>query len=235
MRTQPYLKEIILSVVTLIWILFVATNVDQTLGIIYHEFLVIGLLLLIIATFVFKDKSVITFQAQPGGTLKALLIGFIGWIALIFTSVLALQIIDPAHATLASVLTLMGATTPALANSKWANWFTFSLAVPYAETQLWARMTEFFADVFHINITSRRIGGGLLVLLLVMSIGFAIFHLTAKGVTNAPALAIVAIMMLISLIIIIWQQETRAAVYMHMVANGIASYISLFSTGSLQV
>lgn len=233
MNISKYKQELWMSGAAFAWLLFTATNIDSTLGQIYLHFIEGGLIFLVITAIFLQDKSIITFQKQPGGTLKALVTGFGAWIALIIVSVFVMRFVDPTQASIGAVLKIMGATTPALANSKWANWLTFSLAVPYSETTLWARGYEMTADLLHINLDGKKFTLPITILFIVFSLAFSLFHLTAKGITNLPALTIVFIMMFISLILIQIYQETRQAIFLHAIANGIASFIALFSAGSL--
>ena len=238
MALKSYIKEIILTVMTAGWLLFVATNVNTQLGQIYLHFTWISLSLLIIGITIFDKKIHITFQRNPGGQFTAILWGLGGWIALLISSVIVLSFVDPAQANLSSVIRLMGATTPALANSKIANWLTFGVAVAFIETTLWSRAMEFIADVFNIDISersARRIFSTLMVVIILLSLAFVFFHLTAKGITNTPSLIIVFIMMAISLIMVAIFQETRQAVYLHIWANTVASYLILFATGMLSI
>lgn len=231
MQKPYYLKEIILTIIVYIWLLFVATNVNITLGQTYLHFTLGSLALLIIGVSIFDKKIHITFQKKPGGNFTAILWGMAGWIILLISSVFVLRFIDPSQATITAVIGLLGATTPALATSKIANLITFGIAIAYIETQLWARLKEFFADVLHIDISKRNITSmGVLVLIVILSLMFVFFHLTAKGITNAAALVVVFIMMAISLLMVVYFGETRQAVYLHIWANTIASYIMLFST-----
>ncbi len=234
MQLKNYVKEITLTIVTFMWLLFVATNVNVMLGQIYLFFAVGSLLLLIITITIFDKRLTISWQKRPGGTFKALLFGFGGWIALLITSILVLKFIDPANANLAAIMGLIGASTPALAASKIANLLTFGFAIAFIETNLWARLLEFFCDLFHIPVNKqsfRKIG--FIFIIGLLSLAFLFFHLTAKGITNIGALTVVFIMMLISLIMITIFGETRQAVFMHIWANAIASYLLLFVVGGV--
>lgn len=230
---RPYFKEIVLTVATYVWLLFVATNINITLGQTYLHFALGSLSLLIIGIVIFDKNLEITFQKKEGGGFSAILAGLGGWIVLLITSVIALKFIDPAHSDLGSVLGFMGATTPALATSKIANLITFGIAIAFIETTLWARLYEFFGDLFKIPKT-KKVTFGLIVLIVLLAIGFSLFHLTAKGLTNISALAIVFLMMVISLSMIYIFGETRQAIWTHIWANSVASYLMLFATGALQ-
>jgi len=230
-NVKNYVREITLTILTFMWLLFVATNVNITLGQTYLQFAVGSLVLLIIGITIFDKKLHITFQKEPGGTFKAILWGIGAWIILLISSVLVLKFVDPASASIAAVMGLLGASTPALATSKIANLLTFGFAIAFIETQLWGRLMEFFADLFHININKQSLGKiGLLFLIGILALLFLLFHLTAKGITNTSALIVVFIMMLISLIMIAIFGETRQAVFMHITANTVASWLMLFAS-----
>lgn len=238
MQFKPYIKEITLTIITFVWLLFVATNVNITLGQTYLHFTLGSLALLIIGITIFDKKLSITWSKKPGGNLKAMMIGFAGWVVLLLISVIVLKFVDPANASIESIMGLLGATTPALATSKIANLLTFGVAIAFIETNLWARMFEFFADLFHINLEKKgvkKVYSSLMVLIIILAFAFVLFHLTAKGVANTAALTVVFIMMMISLIMISVYGETRQAVFMHIWANTIASYLMLFAVGVLQI
>lgn len=229
-NVKNYVREITLTIITFIWLLFVATNVNVTLGQTYLQFAVGSLVLLIIGITIFDKKLHITFQKEPGGTFKAILWGIGAWIILLVSSVLVLKFVDPANASIAAVMGLLGASTPALATSKIANLVTFGFAIAFIETQLWGRFMEFFADLFHINLNKQSLKQiGLLFIIVILSLLFLVFHLTAKGITNTSALIVVFIMMLISLIMVAAFGETRQAVFMHVTANTVASWLMLFA------
>ncbi len=239
MQLKNYVKEITITIVTFMWLLFVATNVNVMLGQIYLQFAAGSLLLLIIGITIFDKTLTITWQKRPGGTFKAIIWGFGGWILLLVISILILKFVDPSKASIAGIMGILGATTPALATSKIANLLTFGFAIAYIETQLWARLLEFFGDLFHITINKQSLRKvGMIVLIGLLSLSFLFFHLTAKGITNTSALVVVFIMMTISLVMVAVFGETRQAVFMHIWANAVASYLMLFvinGTGALGI
>lgn len=236
MNKPRYFREIVITIVAFFWLLFVATNVNVILGNTYLWFAGGILFLLLIDTLIFNRNVEITFQKSPGKILNSLLIGLGGWIAVLIVSVLIIRFIDPTKANLSSIMSLLGATTPALANSKIANLLTFGVAIAFVETQLWSRALEFFSNIFGIQVNKNSLKKiGFLLLIGILSLVFVLFHLTAKGVTNLPALAIVFVMMFISLIIVAYTEETRSAVFLHMFANTVASYLMLFASGALQI
>ena len=163
--------------------------------------------------------------------MKSIFQGFVGYVILLVTSVIVLRFFDPANATFGAIIELMGATTPALAQSKIANFLTFGFAIAFIETQLWARLLEFISDLFKIPIEKKgitKVFTALMFVIVLLSLGFLFFHLTAKGIVAIGALIVVMLMMFISLIMVVIFGETRQAVWLHIWANGIASYLLLF-------
>jgi len=237
MISKPYYwKEIVFSIIAFFWLLSTATNVNIILGQTYLWFVGGILFLLIIDQVIFNKNIEITYEKQKNKIFNAILIGFGGWIVLIISSIFIMRFNDPTKANLNAVLSLVEATTPALANSKIANLLTFGVAIAFVETQLWARALEFFANIFHIPVNRQSLKKiGFLFLIAILSLVFVLFHLTAKGVANIPALAIVFVMMFISLMMIAYTEETRSAVFLHIFANTIASYLMLFALGMLQL
>lgn len=228
-----YTKEITWDVAILFWFLFASTNINQVLGNVYHNFLTTGTILLIIGITIFDKKLSISLINPQISGLKSILIAIGGYIILLLSSVFVIKFIDPTQANFASVLGLMSAT-PALAQSKIANWITFAIAVPWAETMLWTRALEFVCDLFHIQINPQAMKKvKYIIIIILFSFAFLIFHLTAKNISAVASLLITFLMMLISLIIVTYTGEGRTAVILHSIANGIAAAISLFSAGAL--
>lgn len=228
MQLRPYVKEIVFTISTYILLLFVATNVNITLGQTYLHFALGSLALLIIGITIFDKNLHITFQKKQGGDLQALAWGIGGWVILLIISSLVLKITSTSE-TVSSIIRLLGATTPALADSKFANFFTFGVLIAFIETNLWARGYEFICDLFNIRIDKEGLKKPIVwIIILALSFVFAVFHITSKGITNFSSLTIVFIMMAISLIMVTIFEETREAIYLHISANSVSSYLTFF-------
>lgn len=229
MKLSPVMKELTLNVIAFFWLLFVLTNANTNLGNAYLWFLVISTVLLFINLFVFDKGTKITFQKAPGKNIEAFFSGAIAWIILLVTSFIILKIVDPIKASFGSIVSSLNAANPVFSNSVIINWVTISFAIGYAETQLWARLLEFLSDRFNIKIDrNNKTALGFIVLVILLSILFLIFHLTAKGINATSSLVIVFIMMAISLFLVAYNNgETRQAVWFHVIANGAAGVIAL--------
>lgn len=232
MEKPRYFTEIVWMIISAVWFHFAATNISTTLGNIYSGFAATSLALLIITGLIYDKNVSITFKKSNGSIIKSMFIGAGLWVVLLITSVFVLKFISPAQANFNSVLSLLGATTPAFANSKIANFLTFAIFVPIVETQLWSRGLEFIADIFNIPVNKKFLKK-LLLIILILSLMFLAFHSTAKGVENISSLAIVGLMMFISLMSVVFTEETLPAIFLHIFSNSAATLIMLLSSGSL--
>lgn len=218
---MEYKTEIILSTLAFVWMLFTATNINQPLGTIYTGFIIGSFSLLIIARIFFNKKLDITFSNGRVSTPKALLGGVTGWIILMIIQ----SIVYKAQ----SIIQLLGATALTLADSKIANFITFGIVIAYIETTLWARLDELFSDAFGLKMNRESLTKfGTLFLIGALSFTFMAFHITAKGIKNSAVLFVVFFMMLISLILVHYYQETKSAVLLHILANSIGSWYMFF-------
>jgi len=224
---KNYQTEILLDVIAFIWLWFVLTNSNSQLGNAYLWAAGISLLLLLINILVFDKQVRVTFQKKQGGHLAAIFAGAVGWVILLLVSWVVLNIVEPIKLGLNSIISSLGASNPAFSNSVIINWITVSFAIGYTETQLFARLMEFIADRLKIPINrANRFRLSFLMLIIGLSILFMIFHLTSKGVEAVASLTIVALMMGISLFMIAYfQGETRQAVALHIIANGVAGFM----------
>lgn len=233
-NTKTIQTELLLTVLAFVWLWFVLTNANPNLGNAYLWAAGISLFLLLINVLVFDKNVKVTFQKTPGGHVDAFLAGAVGWVALIISSFFVLKIVEPAKATFGSILGSMNAANPAFSNSQLVNWITVSFAIGYTETQLFARLMEFIADRLNIPINrSSRFFTAFVILVLGLSVLFTVFHFTSKGVAAVASLTIVALMMAISLFMVAYfNGETRQAVWMHIIANGVAGFL-LLQSGTL--
>jgi hypothetical protein len=232
---ENYKSEIIISVFLFIYLLFTLTNVNSNLGNAYLWFTGISLFLLLINIFIFDKNIRVTFQKHKGGWLNTFFIGILGWVTILVVSFLVFKVINPGAASINSILSSFGAANPAFSSSKILNWFTVSFAIGFSETQFFAgRVLEFIADLFKIPLNKNGLKN-LKFVLLTISLGilFAFFHATAKGISATNSLIVVAIMMIISIIMVAYYGETRQAVVMHVISNGVAGAMLLMAGGTL--
>lgn len=229
-------KEILFDAVALIYLLFVFTNASVALGTAYQFFVYASIFFLFVNMFI--DKNVrVSFQKKDGGTIMSIIHGFLGWVVLLGISYFILRMFDPVSASLGSIINSFGAANPVFSNSKIINFLTISFAIGYAETMLWSRGAEFICDTLKIPISKKtKFAINYIFLSIVLSVFFAIFHLTSKGVGATSSLLIVGVMMFISMIMIaLFNGETRQAVWMHIIANSAAAILILLKGGTFFV
>lgn len=214
------INEITLYIIALVWFIFITINVNPSLGQVYTGF-TIGAMLL----YLFDTKKTIAFD-KDGKWDKALLQAGIIYIAFTIASVFLINFLEKIN--IGGVISLLGATTPALAASVILNFMTFSIPVAFVETMFFIRITDFFASRFNIKTDKQglfSLAG--IILVLIFAFGFLMYHVTAKGIANNSALMLTFIMMAVSLGVAFWYQESKQAVLFHIIANTIAS-IAIF-------
>jgi hypothetical protein len=194
------------------YFLFVATNVNQFLGTVFALFTV-GSIIFIQADL----KRQIPLRKESGSFLGSLVMGALGYAALLITSFLVAP-------TIAKIQNLLANTTPALADSIFFNNLSFGVGIPFAETMFFFIVGfDVLLTVFGVSFNKSQLGK-LPIWLIMFSLSFAFmfFHLTAKGIANVEILTIVFFMAIISMFLVVWQGDGEAAIYFHMIANLIA-------------
>lgn len=232
---KSYVTEITLSILAFVFLWFVLTNANSNLGNAYLWAIAISLFLLLINILVFDRKVDVTFQKEKGKWTEAIFQGVMGWVAVLLVSFIIFKVVDPIKANFGSIISSLGAANPAFSNSKILNWFIVSFAIGYGETQLFGRLMEFLADRFGMKINrANMMRTAFVILVIFLSILFAFFHITAKGIAATNSLIVVAIMMAISLFMIAYNNgETRQAVIVHVISNGVAGLMLLMAGGTL--
>lgn len=215
------INELSLYVIALVWFLFINTNVNSTLGIAYVGF-TIGAALL----YLLDEKKTLSFD-KDGKWVGAVFVAGIVYTAFILGSSVLVSFLDKIN--VGGIISLLGASAPALAQSKILNFITFAIPIAFIETMFWLRLVDFFASRYGI-ITDKR---GLFTLrgitmVLVLSFVFLMFHVTAKGITNNSGLMLTFIMMMVSLGLVFWFEEGKQAALFHIIANSISAYLIFF-------
>ena len=221
------IDERIFFMLTVFTSLFVALNVQENLGVVYG---LMGLFAMggIVLDELFGNRTQIRIESGSIPRLRALLVGIGGYFAVLFSS----QILIPLGVkaglitqsvslpTLYSVVQLYSQTTLAFTGNIIFYFITFGFLIPMIETRAWVILFEFFVDVFKLKITLKSFK-----IWSIMSIGgifFYLFHLTAKGVSNDAALAVVFIFMIVTYIIVVVEKQSLDALLMHIFANSIS-------------
>lgn len=223
MNIKNYLTEIVLIVVSFFLWLFITTNSDVALGTTYLQFLFGSSILLLITLLVFDKHVDVTVKKTNKSWLEEGFYGAGGWVVLLAASFFIMKFVDPTKASWGAIMSSLNAANPIFANSVIINFVAIALLIPITETIVWARGAEFFGDLFNIKINNNsKMAIGFIGLVAFFSTLFAIFHATAKNLVFSQ-LVIVFVMMAITLYLIaIREGDMRAAIIMHILANGVA-------------
>jgi len=201
-------------------LLFLLINFNRDLGSIY-----IAMLLLSWAGF-FSDKiKTFTFQKKDHSNLNSIIKAVLFYTGFVLFSGMFLSVFHSGDVIqgqiIMSVLKTFAQTTPALAGSLILTFIGWAIIVPIIETNAFFGMLfEYITDKFNINVKS--LSATLLIIMVSLSFLFAIFHATAKGITNNAALSLTFLFALTSLWLVLKEKQTRTAVYLHIIANSFA-------------
>lgn len=202
-------------------LLFLLINFNRDLGNIY-----LGMLLL--SYMVFTTDKIKSFNFQNGltGGFQSIMKAFVFYTGFVLFSGFFLSIFHSGDVIqgqiIMSVLKTFSQTTPVLAGSIIISIVAWGVLVPIVETN------SFFASLFEyiIDRTKTSLSGmsaKLAVIIVTISFIFAVFHATAKGVTNNAALSLTFIFAAVSLWLVYKERQTKTAVYFHIIANVLAT------------
>lgn len=225
-QIKNYMTEVTLTIITFFFMLFITTNNNVALGTTYLQFLFGSIVLFLITLLVFDKHIDVTVKKNNTTWMEEAIWGAGGWVILLAVSFAILKFVNPTTATLGAIMSSLNAANPIFSNSVILNFAVIALAIPFLETVVWGRGLEFFGDLFKIKVSNNTKNTlKFIVLLLILSGLFAVFHATAKNLSGS-ALIIVFIMMAISLYLIAMRGgDMRAAIIMHCLANGVAAWL----------
>ena len=217
------LNEIGLIVVVSFFLFFVSTNVNPALGNIYQGLAVVGISMLL-ADKMFGKKE-IKLVNKNINWLTAIFIAGVSYVILILSSYFTTYLSKVVPLT--EILGLLGASAPVFASSQSINFLIFAVVIPIIETVvIFALAIDLFSSVF--NISLNRMSFKLILLFLILSFSFLIFHINSKGITAEASLILVFIMAFISCWLAFIYKEARIPIIFHCICNFIAS-LPIFS------
>lgn len=201
-------------------LLFLLINFNRDLGIIY-----IAMLLLSWAGFASDKIKTFVFSQNNSNLVSSFVKALIYYSGFILFSGVFMSLFHSGDVLqgqiLYSVLKTFAATTPALAQSLILTFIGWAIIVPVIETNaFFGTLFEYINDRF--NISPARMSAALLIVITSISFIFAIFHATAKGITNNAALSLTFIFAVVSLWLVYKERQTKTAVIFHMLANSFA-------------
>jgi len=200
---------------------FISVNVNPTLGSIYTLPLVLGISLALVDYF-FGSKSIKLFNKNVSW-FQAFAWGIGGYIAVILSAQLASIFAEVIPLT--ELLSLLGATAPIFSQSSLLNVFSFGFLLAFIETYTFFVIAlDILCSMFNVEINKRSLSNPKMWLIIFgLSLLFLLYHITAKGIENEVTLILVFFMAVISLITLVYTQDARPALILHILANSIAA------------
>ena len=159
---------------------------------------------------------------------KSILLALGAFIFFIFTSSLFASIakilftnINVSLLSPNSVLDVFSQTNLGLSGNNVLQWVSLFGFIAVVETFAFVMLYEVLMDAF--NVTQLKFKFKAALIILIISSIFTIFHITAKGIANTESLMLVFYFMVISLALVLIEGQALAAIFFHMIANGVAS------------
>lgn len=216
--------ELKLLLGSLLWFIFTSLAVNPSLGWTYGVITTAALFMFIV------DKKKELVLDRDNKWIQGIFWGAVTYgVFLVLSPVLVSLLVK---IDIGGIIALLASSTPPLATSKIVNFLTFTFPIAFVETTLWARMVDFFVNRLKIS-KSQLLNFAAWAVILSFSFLFLLYHIQSKGLTNNSALALVFIMMITSYIVMFIFRETKQAIFFHIIANGIASYMLFFNVGGL--
>ena len=209
------------------FLFFVSTSVNPVLGGIYQGLALLGIVLAIVD--ISYGRRSLNFINPKIAWMKALLISGVAYLVLVFSTHLASGLAKSIPLT--EILSLLGATAPIFSQSPSINFIIFAIVIPIIETYvIFCIAIDLFGSMFKMDLSKKGLfTTKVMSLIILISLAFLLFHVQAKGIENEASLILVGIMAFISCVLVIWFQEFRVSILLHIWANVIAS-VSIFSS-----
>lgn len=222
-------------------LLFVYFNFDTQLGTIFPIMIFCGLFIMVF-DYMFIDRR-IDVPLLKNTLFKSAFYGLIGYVSFLVLSSLIMGVIGKMNLfSINSVLETLAESQPVFAGSVIWTLIGWGILIPHAESYFFfGKYPELVTSIFgkSANIRLSPTSIGFILLSVIISAGFAFFHLTAKIGLGAQglneALIMVFIFGMVSMVLIAVTKEIAPAIFMHVFANTISIGLSfaLFSTANL--
>lgn len=223
MIKQNFLERDLLVVVGTL-LVFLLINFNKDLGLAY------GMMMLLDWGILSTDSNVSFVTSRSSeDTMFSMVLAIFVYSAFILISGLVLTVLETSTSAIvsaksfSSVVKVFAATTPALEGNLFFTFLSWGILAPIIETNFFFKtLLEWIHDRFGLNTNFNLLNATLWLVVTGISLLFAAFHFTAKGVRNNPALVLVFVFAVFSIWMIIRQKETKSAIMFHIIANSIA-------------
>ena len=210
-----------------LWLVF-----DPTMATVYT--------LMILADYVFfstDDYVSLQFERTKENRISSTLMAIVAYAGFLVISTAVFAVLAPASLSkfagqgVQGIIALQAASVPILAGNKFLTIVGWSFAIPLIETRffflrIYEGLAEYAKDFTGKKIDFIKFSESTIILILVVSAFFVLFHLSSKYGASIP-LFITFIFAIISMILIIIMKDGFAAVIFHVLSNLIATLTAL--------
>jgi len=216
-----YFKFVLLSLI------FLLLTFDKNLAVIF--------ILIALTDYVwFSTDKLISYPFERTKKNRVVILTVAGIAALVFlvSTSLILSAFTKTTYSIMSVIDILATTTPILAGNVILTFISFAILIPIIESSFFhGTLVEglilFLERRTNIRINRYTINLGTILIAIVISSLFLLYHITAKDLANIP-LAITFIFSMFAVFLTVKTREKKAAILMHIIINGIAMFPILF-------
>lgn len=203
--------------------IFAIVTFNKELGMIY-------MLMLFLSYFLYSSDSKVTIltEGNKSSWFYSLLLALAAYTLFVMVSGLFIGVMFPNYIvqgenTFAMVVRTMSATTPILDGNLIMTVIGWGILAALVETDFFfGKLLEWGSDFFGVDVGFNVKSWKAWVLIIMLSFGFAIFHIQAKGITNNQALMLTFFFAILSCWLVYKTKETKAAIIFHILSNTIA-------------
>ena len=224
---MKHTTEIVVFILSGVFLLFLWLAFDERMATLYLLMLFVAYVILDKFNLVYRIESRIDNRAMAFFTASIAYVIFLVVTTFIFSLFSALA----QFADFQSIIQLYATSTPILQGSVFLTILAWGFIIPTIETLF------FFGFLFGIlilmtrrsigvNVSTERINIPIIIIMIICSSLFTLFHITSKGLANLP-LIITFIFAIFSCVLVFKTKEIKSAILLHIIANLVAVLSSL--------
>ena len=231
---KDFTKDTIIYLFILLLAVFFMVNLSDAVGKIYLGIAVFG----VVGYYIVKDQGhrIPPIDNQRTTWFSALIVGVVAYAAFLFLTSQVLSAAGFEYNSMNSVIGLVADTfssTPVLEGNSFWTFLTWGQYIPFNESAAFFVVLPTLILLLIGGTLYSKIDLRAIIVIILTSAGFVLFHLQAKGITDNAALLTTFIFALISMALVYYYKEGKQAITFHLVSNSLAIAYTLGWLGNL--
>ncbi len=204
------------------FLIFTQINVDSKVGDIFQTFLILSVLMYMM-DILFGNNIQFKIESRTGERLISIMWALGAFVFLMLFSIAinlaGITDINSSLSLYSQYLPYYAESLPSLAGNPWFTLLNFGLLIAITESLFFLRVFEFILDAVNESTNTKILTIKKLAAIFLISAAFALFHITAKGISNTPAYVMTFAFMAISCILVLKRRQLFEAIAFHIIAN----------------